>query len=126
MFKDPDFPAVPESVGGAEAAKGEVHWIRGYDLVGPSGSLFTEIHPSDCCQGAVEDCWLVAAIASVAEFPGEIEELFVTKDFDRYGRYEIYLHDVCAGSPGVPTHRLIMLSLDFWIPLRAPRARPLF
>ena len=34
------------------------------------------MHPNDCLQGGVGNCWLIAAVASVAEFPSAIERLF--------------------------------------------------
>lgn len=44
--------------------------------------LFGEdTEPADICQGKVGDCWLVAAIAAVAEFPHYLEDhVFKTKE----------------------------------------------
>ena len=38
--------------------------------------LFNKIEPNDIDQGALGDCWLLCAIAAVAEFPKRIEKLF--------------------------------------------------
>ena len=42
--------------------------------------LFNKIEPDDIDQGALGDCWLLCAIAAVAEFPKRIEKLFIHPD----------------------------------------------
>ena len=56
--------------------------------------LFDDIEPSDVMQGALGDCWLLAATAAVAEFPEFVrEKLFVTKRANPAGRYALRLFD---------------------------------
>jgi len=56
--------------------------------------LFDKVEPTDVCQGSLGDCWLLAAIAAVAEFPSFIEdEVFVTKAFNPEGSYTLKLYD---------------------------------
>ena len=40
------------------------------DLPSDEMVLFNKIEPTDIVQGALGDCWLLAAIAALAEFPG--------------------------------------------------------
>lgn len=37
--------------------------------------LFDTIEPSDVCQGALGNCWLLAAISGVAEFPNFLDQI---------------------------------------------------
>ena len=39
-------------------------------------------------------CWLISAIAALAEFPGLIQRVFVTKETTEWGRYEVKLFDI--------------------------------
>lgn len=51
------------------------------------------IEPGDLTQGGLGNCWLVAAIAALAEFPNAVRELFVETDAAR-GRYVVRLYDM--------------------------------
>mmetsp|Transcript_23770 Transcript_23770/g.76779 ORF Transcript_23770/g.76779 Transcript_23770/m.76779 type:complete len:449 (-) Transcript_23770:28-1374(-) len=58
--------------------------------------LFNSIRPSDLSQGRVGDCWLIAAISCLAEYPEEVESLFVghsTAAAAADGRYVVRLYD---------------------------------
>lgn len=63
-------------------------WVRASQVVSESGPSSTvkeavppmrlfqgKIEPADVCQGAVGDCWLIAAFACLAEFPGAIQKV---------------------------------------------------
>lgn len=62
-----------EGKGSAAEMQAETDWVRAQDLdafKGKRPQLFEgEIEPNDLCQGAVGDCWLVAAFACASEFP---------------------------------------------------------
>ena len=47
------------------------------------------IEPADLCQGQVGDCWLVAAMASAAEHPAAIRNVFITKERNARGLYKV-------------------------------------
>lgn len=71
------------SVEGKETAaqmEAQTDWVRAQDLKtfkGKRPQLFEgEIEPSDLAQGAVGDCWLVAAFACASEFPDCIRRMF--------------------------------------------------
>ncbi|CAJ1328670.1 unnamed protein product [Effrenium voratum] len=89
-WKDPEMPHTLESIGKGK----EVQWMRALAMT-PCPVLFgDDCRPQDACQGKMGDCWLVAAIASMMEFPGYIQEkIFLTKELALDGKYEITLYD---------------------------------
>jgi hypothetical protein len=60
--------------------------------------MFDEIHPCDLHQGALGDCWLISAIAALAEFPDLVQNVFSTKMIDPEGRYSLNLYDFAQQS----------------------------
>jgi hypothetical protein len=75
----------------------ETDWIRAEQLQAFKGKrpqLFEgEIEPDDLCQGAVGDCWLVAAFACASEFPHVIRHQFLTKEYNPRGLYKVRIYD---------------------------------
>ena len=67
------------------------------------------IEPSDLCQGAVGDCWLVAAFACAAEFPDAVRNLFVTKEYNPRGMYKVRIYDPIQ-------EKFVIISVDDRIP----------
>lgn len=60
-------------------------------------SLFGRISPCGIVQGSGGDCWLLATLASLAEFPSVIRGLFVEHDgigLSARGKYSIRLYDL--------------------------------
>ena len=54
-------------------------WKRGEELCerGKRMNLFSNgVDQRDICQGQLGDCWLLSALACLAEFPGAIEGVF--------------------------------------------------
>ena len=47
------------------------------------------IDPNDINQGALGNCWFLASIASVAENPSLIKRLFITKEYNEQGLYQL-------------------------------------
>ena len=110
-WKDSEFPPNEESIGDFSKSRcavkrvkqtGEekqVVWERALKLskertVCYEPVLFGDITPADALQGAVGNCWMIAALAQLAEFPGYIKEhIFVTKEVSLEGKYEIRLFD---------------------------------
>ena len=110
-FTDPDFPPDSSSVGSSKTAwspglegpsradlrrSGQPElWVRARVLGDPSEvMLFDGIRPQDVLQGDLGDCWLMSALASLAEYPQQIRKLFKTKHITKDGRYEIQLYDI--------------------------------
>lgn len=97
-WQDPDFPPNDESMGPKltcyckESFGG--HWARILKYTS-SPVLFDDAEPGDTLQGMLGDCWLLAAIAGVAEFPGYFKDhVFVTQDIQQDGKYELKLFDI--------------------------------
>ncbi|KAL6461994.1 hypothetical protein MHYP_G00301390 [Metynnis hypsauchen] len=70
LFCDPAFPAAPESLGfkelGANSYKMRgVQWKRPGELCSKPQFISGGATRTDICQGALGDCWLLAAIASL-------------------------------------------------------------
>ncbi|KAJ8248613.1 hypothetical protein GJAV_G00243870 [Gymnothorax javanicus] len=70
LFSDPTFPAATESLGfnelGPRSSKTRgIQWKRPGELVSRPRFIIGGATRTDICQGALGDCWLLAAIASL-------------------------------------------------------------
>jgi len=117
-FTDKDFPPELASLGevGGDAANQEagksdwnVTWVRAADFDKPdvrsAAQKRPHLHNTDMClfqgrieatdilQGALGDCWLLAAMATLSEHEGAISSLFQTPEVDPRGKYYIRLFD---------------------------------
>eukprot|EP00931_Biecheleriopsis_adriatica_P004635 TRINITY_DN106277_c0_g1_i1.p1 TRINITY_DN106277_c0_g1~~TRINITY_DN106277_c0_g1_i1.p1 ORF type:complete len:765 (+),score=120.94 TRINITY_DN106277_c0_g1_i1:51-2345(+) len=72
--------------------------------------LFRRIMPYSLRQGGTGDCWLVAAIASLARFPLAIRHLFHQQDANAEGQYELQLYDIAE-------HAWVRIHVDDTVPI---------
>lgn len=112
LWIDKDFPPNDASIGDIPELKGKLapEWIPVRCLRSGEWRLFDgNVTPNDLLQGAIGNCWLVAAMASLAEFPESVEALFLEKDLSSNGKCGIRLFDARKGG-----HRDI--TIDEFIP----------
>lgn len=104
MYTDKKFPPESSSLGnvGGDSANQEsgktnkdTVWLRAGSFAPPKDmKLFgTSVTPSDICQGALGDCWLLAAMACLAEHEGAMQALFQTREYNMKGKYTLRLYD---------------------------------
>lgn len=101
----------------------ETDWVRAHELKSFKGKrpqLFEgKIEPSDLCQGAVGDCWLVAAFACGSEFPDCIRRMFITKEYNPRGLYKVRIYDPIK-------KKFVIISVDDRIPCKKGTKKPRF
>ena len=120
-FTDAEFPPEDRSILGEIGGDvpNDLEWVRAPDLLRMDGEvarhggvpkLFDGIDPCDIMQGELGDCWLMSAIAALAEFPKWIaEEVFVTREYQPDGKYVLKLWD-CA------ERKFVKVVIDDFIP----------
>lgn len=114
LFIDAEFPHNMASIGWVSSI-GEVEWIPARSMRPGRWKLFDGIDPRDLLQGKIGNCWLIAALAALAEFPKEVERLFLRdgmKEGD--GRYVVRLFDHNQG-------RNIEVTVDEYMPCHPRR-----
>ena len=80
----------------------EIDWVRGPDLVQegqkPMQLFSGRIEAKDLVQGGLGDCWLVAALAVMAEHPAAIRACFRESEISPRGKYHVRLYDGRKGA----------------------------
>merc|ERR1712048_1135936 len=103
-------------------------WARASEIAAKSGHdgahMFQgEIEPGDVLQGALGDCWLMAAIACVAERPEVLDQVIVSKHVDIRGKYHFRLFNQIKDNPGT---KWLDIVVDEMIPVEPGTVRPKF
>lgn len=130
FYKDRAFPPNDESLGSvggdtANAKSGKsqakVKWVRAGSLASREDiRLFgAKVDPRAICQGALGDCWLLAAMACLAEHDGAVHSLFRTREFNPRGKYKLRLFDGQKGE-------WVNITIDDWIPCDEKSGKPVF
>ena len=98
---DDSFPPSPNSLYYNPSEVKDAHtvkWKRLRDITvddGPDSELawavFRKPHPSDISQGVLGNCWLLSALAVLAEREDLIRAVLITRDFCPQGVYQVRL-----------------------------------
>ncbi len=124
LFTDEEFPPNATSLGeGSEHS--DAAWKRAPEMLrrgraNAGIALISDgVSHHDVCQGALGDCWLLAACACLAERgPALLKRLFLTREVDPHGKYRIQLYDDRVAD-------WVTLVVDDWVPCSAD-GQPLF
>jgi len=97
-FDDKGFPANTANLGKDEdmdaIIKKGVKWRRVQELY-KNFKLFRGIDIDDVVQGELGDCYYIAAITGVSEYPSRITKLFLVNKENKYGCYAVNLY-ICG------------------------------
>ena len=138
-FTDRHFPPSARSMGAWQGKTvkqlgAEIVWERASDhyarqlsstglTVGTRIDLFQDegaaFEPRDIAQGFAGNCWLIAALACVAEHPGLVRKTFVTKVLSVRGKYVVRIFDW-------QKRKWTNVTVDEFIPLTASDRQMLF
>jgi calpain-15 len=93
-FLDPSFPPDDTSIYSQETCpeyplQEKPVWKRPHEFMRKPQLFVGGIDPNDINQGALGNCWFLASIASVAENPALIRRLFITKEYNEKGLYQL-------------------------------------
>lgn len=77
------------------------------------------IEPNDICQGQLGDCWLLSALASLAEHPSIIIDAFDTQIFNPRGKYRVRLYNAVS-------EKFEHIIIDDYVPVDEASQRPIF
>lgn len=98
-FLDDSFPHSARSIGSLfqlEKKNLNIVWFRPQHISTRDGklarwSVFNDPQPADIEQGLLGNCWFLSAMAVVSERPDILEQLFLTKQYNHSGVYEMRL-----------------------------------
>ena len=103
-----------------------VEWVRAAQLAKTKDGKLQKmkiyegkIEPKDLCQGAVGNCWLVAALASASEHPVCIRRAFLTREATSSGKYRVRIYDG-------QRKQWVVVTIDDRIPCEPGTTVPLF
>ncbi|XP_062536367.1 calpain-D isoform X2 [Armigeres subalbatus] len=100
LFVDDSFPPATKSLYYNPSSNIEanpvVQWLRPHEISCDGGNfppwaVFRTPLPSDICQGVLGNCWLLSALAVLAEREDLVREVLVTKDMCPQGAYQVRL-----------------------------------
>jgi calpain-15 len=93
----------------------DVEWKRvseiGHDKSSTVHLFGSIIDATDIAQGELGDCWLLSAFACLAEFPGAVQNVFVTREHSFRGKYTVKLWSTYA-------NRWTKITIDDKIPCK--------
>lgn len=100
-YTDPEMPPGPNAIFGfgerqdyTEEELQNYPWLRPEEFFkGNDIKIFDTIHSHDILQGSLGDCYFLAAISSIAEYPHRLERLFLS---NQYGPDGVYVLALCV------------------------------
>ena len=97
-YTDKDFPPSLASLKGfgerqdySDSSLSKFIWLRPDKFFKGKPTVYDEINPDDIIQGNLGDCYLLAAISSIAMVPYRLERVFLTKKYNPQGIYVVAL-----------------------------------
>lgn len=123
-FTDASFTFRAESIGAVDGVDpADVAWVRAPELgAAKRYSLFDgAIRPSDLVQGELGDCYLVTALACLAESPAAVRNIFYDNERTARGRYALRIFDGSATPPA-----WVDVVIDDFIPIHKATRAPIF
>jgi len=97
-----------------------VVWKKADSIFPRKVSLFSGgVEPRDIGQGQLGDCWLLSAIACLAEFPGAVQNCFVTKEYSLLGKYQVKIFDR-------PKNKWTTITIDDLFPCDRKTGNPVY
>jgi len=99
-----------EANGDTSGLVNTVTWTRASNAFDSSYSMWGNegIFPRDMKQGAIGNCWYIAAAAALAEFPDRLDEVVVNESLSPAGIYAFNMYAV-----GVPITTVMTTSCPF-------------
>lgn len=96
-FNDDSFPHTNESIGDLKSLKGlkEIVWLRPEKICTEDGVetkwtiMNNNPQATDVKQGSLENCWLLSALAIIAECPQVLKHIVLTEKYEECGIYKI-------------------------------------
>ena len=64
-------------------------WKRAHEIYNPVYMFRDGIEPNDIEQGALGNCYFLAVLSSLAEYPERVRAMFVTKEINEAGIYMV-------------------------------------
>jgi len=117
LFTDNEFLPNQQALGNLEMNIQDVQWIRLQSMIKTdNNSIYKNavifdntIVAEDVCQGALGDCYLLAAFATLCERKVFIQNCFLTTTYNPYGKYRLRFYDL-------KTKQFVIVTIDDYIP----------